>query len=87
MQPVGAGNSVAVFGLAASVAAVALASGNRATGIAGVASLLVAVALPIARDIHGRGAVVGAALGFFLASVDRRTGAQAQSRDTNRPER
>jgi rhomboid protease GluP len=87
VQPVGAGNSVAVFGLAASVAAVALMCGNRATRIPAAVSLLVAVALLLTGDIHGGAAAVGAAVGFILASVDRRAVRQAQARDTNRPER
>jgi membrane associated rhomboid family serine protease len=87
VQPVGAGNSVAVFGLAASVAAVSLMSGNRATRIPAAVSLLVALALLIAGDIHGGAAAVGAAIGFILPAVDRRAVTQAQVRDTNRPER
>jgi membrane associated rhomboid family serine protease len=87
VQPVGAGNSVAVFGLAASVAAVALVSGNSATRIPAAVSLLVAVALLIAGDIHGGAAAVGAAVGFIVSSVDRRAVVQAQARDASRPER
>ncbi len=70
VQPVGAGNSVAVFGLAASVAAVALMSGNRATRIPAAVSLLAAAALLVAGDIHGGAAAVGAAVGFILPAVD-----------------
>jgi hypothetical protein len=87
VPPVGAGNSVAVFGLAASVAAVALLSGNRATRIAAAISLLVAMALLLIGVIHGGAAAVGAAVGFILASVDRRAVRQVQARDANRPER
>ena len=85
VQPVGAGNSVAVFGLAASVAAVTLASGNLATRISAAVSLLVTVTLLLAGDIHGGAAAVGAALGLILAWIDRRALLQAQARDTNRP--
>ena len=85
VQPVGAGNSVAVFGLAASVAAVTLASDNLATRISAAVSLFVAVTLLLAGDIHGGAAAVGAALGLVLAWVDRRAVLQAQARDTNRP--
>jgi membrane associated rhomboid family serine protease len=85
VQPVGAGNSVAVFGLAASVAAVTLVSGNRATRVPAAVSLLVAAALLVAGDIHGGAAAVGAALGLILASVDRRAVTQPQVCDTNRP--
>jgi rhomboid protease GluP len=83
VQPVGAGNSVAVFGLAASVAAVAFMSGNGATRIPAAVSLLVALALLLAGDIHGGAAAVGAAVGFILASVDRRAVVQAQGLDAN----
>ncbi|SCG61970.1 rhomboid family intramembrane serine protease [Micromonospora humi] len=73
VQPVGAGNSVAVFGLAASVAVVAVRSGDRVGRLLGVASLLVAVALLVAGDIHGGAAVVGAAVGTVLTATDRRS--------------
>ncbi|WP_176308675.1 rhomboid family intramembrane serine protease [Micromonospora sp. NBS 11-29] len=72
VQPVGAGNSVAVFGLAASVAVVALRSGDRATRLAGAGVLLVAAGLLVAGDLHGGAAAVGAAAGFVLAATDRR---------------
>jgi rhomboid protease GluP len=87
VQPVGAGNSVAVFGLAASVAAVAVMSGNRTTRIPATASLLVAAALLVAGDIHGGAAAVGTAVGLILAAVDRREVTHVQARDANRPER
>ena len=80
-----AARSVAVFGLAASLAAVALASRNRVTRVTAVVCLLVAVALLLAGDIHGESAAVGAASGFILASVDRRAVLRAQARHTNRP--
>ncbi|MFI5834879.1 rhomboid family intramembrane serine protease [Micromonospora sp. NPDC051300] len=72
VQPVGAGNSVAVFGLAASAAAAAVRSGDRAGRAFGAVSLLVAAALLVAGDIHGGAAVVGATVGTVLTAADRR---------------
>jgi len=68
VQPVGAGNSVAVFGLAAAVAIVALRHGSRATRVAAALSLLVAAALLLIGDIHGGAATAGALMGL---AVDR----------------
>ncbi|GGM59516.1 hypothetical protein GCM10011608_50810 [Micromonospora sonchi] len=59
-----------MFGLAASVAAVALISSNRATRIPAAVSLLAAAALLVAGDIHGGAAAVGAATGIILPTAD-----------------
>jgi membrane associated rhomboid family serine protease len=68
VQPSGGGNSVATFGLAASLATVAAVHGSGAARVAGLVSLLGGLALLVARDIHGGAVVVGAALALWLIS-------------------
>lgn len=81
-QPVGGGNSVVNFGLAASLAAAALLldAGPRARVPAAVSllaavALLAAVVLLAVRDIHGGAALAGAAAGAALALARRRSAA------------
>jgi rhomboid protease GluP len=67
VQPIGAGNSVAVFSLAASLAVVAMLRGAGLQRVLGVISLAGAALLLIIGDIHGGAATVGAVLGGLLA--------------------
>ena len=67
VQPVGAGNSVAVFGLAASLAVLALQRGAGIQRILGLTSLLAAAVLLVLNDIHGGAAAIGGVLGLVLA--------------------
>lgn len=66
VQPVGAGNSVAVFGLAASLAVLALRQGPRGRRRLSLAGLLAATVLLGIGDIHGGAAAIGGALGAVL---------------------
>jgi len=67
-QPVGAGNSVANFGLAASVALACLARRPpRPVLIAALLALGADIVLLALRDIHGAAALAGAILGLFLS--------------------
>jgi rhomboid protease GluP len=66
VQPVGGGNSVAVFGLAAAVSAVAVRHGNRAVRAAGALSLLIGAVLLLIGDIHGGAATAGALMGLAM---------------------
>jgi rhomboid protease GluP len=69
VQPVGAGNSVAVFGLAAAVSVAALRHGDRGTRVAAALALLVGAVLLLTGDIHGGAATAGALTGW---AMDRR---------------
>jgi rhomboid protease GluP len=71
VQPIGAGNSVAVFSLAASLAVVAMLRGAGLQRFLGVISLAGAALLLIIGDIHGGAATVGAILGGVLAPFTR----------------
>jgi rhomboid protease GluP len=71
VQPIGAGNSVAVFSLAASLAVVAMLHGAGLQRLLGVISLAGAALLLIIGDIHGGAATVGAVLGGVLARLTR----------------
>jgi rhomboid protease GluP len=71
VQPVGAGNSVAVFSLAASLAVLAVLRGAGVQRILGVVSLGGAALLLIIGDIHGGAATIGAVLGAVLALAER----------------
>ncbi len=73
VQPIGAGNSVAVFSLAASLAVVAMLRGAGLQRLLGVISLAGAALLLIIGDIHGGAATVGAVLGGVLAPFTRST--------------
>lgn len=71
VQPVGAGNSVVVFGLAASVAVLAV---RRAVGVqrlVGLISLLGAAVLLIIGDIHGGAATIGALMGLAFSNASK----------------
>jgi rhomboid protease GluP len=75
VQPYGGGNSVATFGLAASLAAHSLLAGDGRSRLSGAVCLLGGLALLVARDVHGAAVVLGAAAGMVLALRDRRPGA------------
>lgn len=66
VQPVGAGNSVVIFGLAASMASVAIVSLNSAHRAAGIVCMAGAAVLLVLRDIHGGAAFIGAVTGLTL---------------------
>jgi rhomboid protease GluP len=66
VQPVGGGNSVANFGLAASLAVRALLRGDARARLAGAVCLLGGLVLLAARDVHGGAVVLGAAAGLLL---------------------
>ena len=72
VQPVGGGNSVAVFGLAASVAVLAMLQGVGIQRLLGLVSLLGAAVLLAIGDIHGGAATIGALLGLaFVLAMQR----------------
>jgi hypothetical protein len=71
VQPVGAGNSVAVFSLAAALAVLAVLRGAGVQRILGVVSLSGAALLLIIGDIHGGAATIGAVIGAVLALAER----------------
>jgi membrane associated rhomboid family serine protease len=71
VQPVGGGCSVAVFGLAASLAVVVLLRGRGLPRLLGAVCLLTCGALLVAGDIHGGAAAIGAALAAGLAGRGR----------------
>jgi membrane associated rhomboid family serine protease len=75
VQPHGGGNSVATFGLAASLAARALLVGDGRARLSGAVCLLGGLVLLVARDVHGGAVVLGAAAGMVLALRDRVPGA------------
>jgi hypothetical protein len=72
VQPMGAGNSVVVFGLAASVAVLAVVRGAGVQRLVGLISLAGAAVLLVIGDIHGGAATIGALVGlaFSRASQD-----------------
>lgn len=74
VQPVGAGNSVVVYGLAASLAVAALAWARGPARILAIVSLAGAAVLLGIGDLHGGAAVVGAALGGILVWTEARRG-------------
>jgi hypothetical protein len=71
VQPVGAGNSVAVYGLAASVAVAALVRGRGPARILGVVSLLGVALLLGVGDLHGGAAAIGAVIGALIVWAER----------------
>ena len=79
VQPHGGGNSVATFGLAASLAARALLVGDGRARLAGAVSLLGGLVLLVARDVHGGGVLVCAAAGLLLIRRERHPGASRLS--------
>lgn len=64
-QPVGAGNSIAVFALAGGIAVVPV-TGSPLGRALSLLSAVLAVVLVGARDIHGAAAIFGAALASYL---------------------
>jgi rhomboid protease GluP len=72
VQPVGAGNSVAVFGLAASMAVLAVLRGVGIQRVVGLISLAGAAVLLVMGDIHGGAATIGAVLGLVFARARQR---------------
>jgi len=74
VQPMGAGNSVVVFGLAASLLLRGLGSYNRVARITGALGLLAAFGLFVGGDIHGGAALIGVALAapFLLKDAQSR---------------
>ena len=72
VQPVGAGNSVAVFGLAASIAVLAVLRGVAIQRVVGLISLAGAAVLLVIGDIHGGAATIGAVLGLVFARARQR---------------
>jgi membrane associated rhomboid family serine protease len=77
VQPFGGGNSVASFGLAASVAVAALVRGRGPARLLGGLCLLGGLALLAAGDVHGGAVVLGAATGAVLVRSSR-SGAAAE---------
>jgi membrane associated rhomboid family serine protease len=73
VQPVGGGNSVAVFGLAASVAVLAVLQGVGSQRLLGLISLLGAAVLLVVGDIHGGAATIGALLGLAFVRARQRS--------------
>ena len=71
VQPVGAGSSVVVFGLAASLAARSLRLGRGRQRVWAAVCLLGAALLAVG-DLHGWAAVISAATGWWLAGRTRR---------------
>jgi membrane associated rhomboid family serine protease len=66
VQPVGGGNSVGVFGLAASLAVVALVRGRGPSRLLGAAALAVGTVLLVLGDLHGGATAIGAVLAAIL---------------------
>jgi membrane associated rhomboid family serine protease len=69
VQPVGGGNSVATFGLAASLAVRALRVGDRRARLCAAGCLAAGLVLLVGRDVHGGAVVLGAAVGLLLSST------------------
>jgi rhomboid protease GluP len=79
VEPVGAGNSVVVFGLAASVAVMAVRRGVGVQRLLGLISLLGAGMLLIIGDIHGGAATIGAVVGLAFSSANKNPKSQPTS--------
>lgn len=71
VQPVGGGSSVAVFGLAASLAVLALCRGTTMQRLLAAISLLAATVLLLSGDIHGGAATIGGIGGALLSRTRR----------------
>jgi membrane associated rhomboid family serine protease len=71
VQPYGGGNSVATFGLAASLALAALLRGTGRARVAGAVTLLGGLALLALRDVHGGAVVLGAGTALALTVRQR----------------
>ena len=73
-QPIGAGNSVANFSLAASVAVLCLTQNpSRVVRIAAILALGAGLILLFLKDIHGPAMIFGAVIAVFLLWLDRRS--------------
>ena len=79
VQPIGGGNSVMVFSLAASIAVLAVLRGAGVQRILGLISLVGAAVLLIIGDIHGAAAAIGAVLGAVFATSHVLDGARQSS--------
>ncbi|HEU0182183.1 MAG TPA: hypothetical protein VFR16_08320, partial [Agromyces mariniharenae] len=79
VDPVGAGNSVVVYGLAASVAVAALVRGRGPARILAVVSLVGTAVLLGVGDLHGGAAAVGAVIGAILVWTERTSEATADT--------
>lgn len=66
VQPVGAGNSVLVFGLAASLLVRGLFGSAVASRVAGAVGLAAALVLLVGGDLHGGAAAIGALVAVLL---------------------
>jgi rhomboid protease GluP len=82
VQPIGAGNSVAVFSLAASIAVVAVLRAAGLQRLLGIISLAGAAVLLIIGDIHGGAATIGGVLGAALAPAKGSPQGSSDSRPT-----
>jgi membrane associated rhomboid family serine protease len=70
-QPVGAGNSVANFALAASIAVRSLSlNSSRTVRLAAILALGAGGILALLKDIHGFATILGAVTAFLLIKVD-----------------
>jgi len=70
-QPIGAGNSVANFCLAASIAVLCLAlNGSRAVKLTAILALLTALILLFLKDIHGPAMLLGILIALILIGLD-----------------
>jgi rhomboid protease GluP len=78
VQPYGAGNSVLVFGLAASLHVLALLRGALPSRAVAVVGLLAGAVLLVGRDVHGGAVVIGAGAAVLL-SRSRTPGLQGAS--------
>jgi membrane associated rhomboid family serine protease len=80
-QPIGAGNSVANFSLAAAVSVLCLVR-RPATAmvVAGALALAAGAVLLLMRDIHGAATSFGAIIGLVLIGSDGRTNLRAMER-------
>lgn len=72
VQPVGAGNSVLVFGLAASLLVRGVLGPTMASRVAGSVGLLAVAALLVGGDIHGGAATIGALVAVVLLIPEAR---------------
>jgi membrane associated rhomboid family serine protease len=71
-QPIGAGNSVANFSLAATLAVLCVVRRPAVAMVVAASSLAGGAALLLMRDIHGAATGFGAMIGLVLIGLDRR---------------
>lgn len=70
-QPIGAGNSVANFSLAASIAVLCIAlNGSRGIRVTAILALGVGLILLLINDIHGAAMLLGALIALILVRLD-----------------